>query len=175
VLAGGAVAAGQDAWEVVRGAGYEGAIIPAASLYNKLFRDIVTSLKPDATLVGWTPTASDIAVAERELRTLVERASKDATVIASLPEADQPPVRLGLPLVSGTLATLIRQYAGFKSGAARHVVIHGIPDGARRPWRTEPVVMLGGGCENFWFVFNLDEQRVTRFRCGSGEAPSAIH
>lgn len=157
---------------IVAGDGYEGAIVPASSLWHEWFRigitrDRIADVRPSSQLTAWTPQVADIAATERYFIQFVRRAVREpSAVLASLPEEDRRNVEDGLPWLAANVRTLKRQYWGFSSGAVRHIAVHGEPDDANHRWRFEGRIMMDGGCANFWLDFNVTEQRIERFTCG---------
>lgn len=156
-------------FQIVSGDGYEGAIVPASSPWHSWFRLGITRdrgrERPELT--AWTPQPTDVAATERYFMEFLQRAVREPTrVLASLADEDRRNVEDDLPWLAANLQTLKRQYWGFSSGAVRHIAVHGQPDDLDHRWRFEGLIMMDGGCGNFWLDFNLTERRIERFTCG---------
>jgi hypothetical protein len=167
-----------DAFVVMTGDGYLGAVVPASSPWHSMFKPglIVLGGAPGGgdEFTAWTPAASDIEALERELKAFVAIAARDPSRVADLvPEPARRSTVSQLPWLHAQLGTLKRQYFGVRAGGARRVFVHGfvVPDGSTR-WRSEPIIIMDGGCGNVWFDVQIDERRVARFVCGALAAPA---
>jgi len=146
-----------DDFILVRGTGYEGAVVRADSASYRTS----SGVRPWIELGGapWTPAATDIALAERVLTEFIDAAPSDT------PSKLSP-----LTEMAATLRTLKRQYFGFTSGTSRGVWVHVFPvapgDAAADQWQRQVVVMTGGRCSNSWWLVDLDAMRLLRWACG---------
>jgi hypothetical protein len=155
------------AFVIVRGAQYEGAIVPESSPWRQaLFQD--PGIRNDYSgHEGWTPTAKDVAVAEGALHTFVERflaevkSTSGSYRVVSYRDAM---VRGDIRALADRLPALKRQYAGLAIDTDRTIFVHGFAD--QPGWQTEPIFILDAGCNQFWMDFSVNAQRVTRLRCG---------
>jgi hypothetical protein len=162
----------KDAFIIVRGTTYEGAIIPDASPWHKAFRTLATAAsspiaRETLPADSWTPRGSDVAVVEQELTRFVQQASSKERAGTTPPARDLPNNRVSL--LAATLPTLKRQYAGLGRGGGRSILVHGFPDDAAHRWRTEAVTIMGGACRQFWVSFSVAERRIVRAACASDE------
>jgi hypothetical protein len=166
-----------DAFPIVNGDGYRGAIISASSVWHvfaKTGLQILTGQRVDdgVQVPGWTPSADDIAIVERNLTAFVQRAANDPPQVMSLvPGPARSAAASQLPWLRSNLTTLTRQYYGVTSGDSRRVLIHAFHADSVGRWRTEPIVIMDGGCGNAWFEFNFDRRQFVRFHCGALAAP----
>jgi len=144
-----------DEFMVVRGSGYEGVVVQASSPSHQLYKMGV----PPGTLASspWTPSSEDIAALESALAIFL---AGEGPIIVDSRILERPQVRQ-------TINALKRQYFGIHIGNSRHVIVHGVPERlARDRWRSEVILMTDGGCENSWFDFDVDAQRVLWLLCG---------
>jgi hypothetical protein len=161
----GALATG--AFVIVRGAQYEGAIVPESSPWRQtLFQD--PGIRNDYSgHEAWTPTEKDVAVAEGALHTFVERFLDEVkTTLGSYRVVSyrDATVRGDIRALADRLPALKRQYAGLSTDTDRIIFVHGFPD--QPGWQTEPIIILGAACNQFWMDFSVNAQRITRLRCG---------
>jgi hypothetical protein len=141
------------------GPGYEGVIIPALP---------PSAFAKPGDPEHWTPQPSDVALAERRLTAFLELAAREPSQVAET-ITNQSVTLPGIPTVLASLATYKRQYTGLRYDGVRRVLVYGFPDDPAHLWRSDPVMVMGGGCHYWWFDFNLDEQRVIRFNCQGDE------
>jgi hypothetical protein len=171
-------AATGDAFQIVKGDGYEGAIVPASSPWHLFYRNglqFLTTGRPILTGAGyapWTPTPEDIVLIERDLTEFVQTAAADPRrVIAMAPDEARLATTSQLPWLRANLRTLTRQYYGAIVGTSRIVLVHGFVAQPTTQWRMEAIIIMDGGCGNVWFEVNLSERRVMRIACGALAEP----
>lgn len=114
---------------IVRGAEYEGAIVPASSFWHKIVWDHPAIRHEYMVVEGWTPAGEQVAAAERALQRFIELA-RQRTIATNSP-ATSSPILLRVDLES-----------------------HGFPDVPRERWQTEAILMLGGARTQFWLDFD---------------------
>jgi hypothetical protein len=148
-----------NAFVVVAGNGYEGAIIPATSRWHESYR---MGLSRPA-LPAWTPGMPDIAIAEQHLATFFKLALSDPTKAATLALGNPQHVIEHLPRVLKT-SPLTRHYYGVTLDGTKQLLVHAFTGGGDR-WRTEPMVMFDNGCGDLWLEVN-PSSGVRRFSCG---------
>ena len=150
-----------DAFPIVAGTGYEGAIIPATSTWHQFSaRAAATASHPP-----WTPGIADIDVAEKHLAAFFSLASSAPAKAAALaPAAQRPNVIAHLAEVVKN-SVLRRQYYGVTAkGGARIVLVHAfVTEGEH--WRSSAMVMFDGGCSQMWLEVS-PSAGVQRFECG---------
>jgi hypothetical protein len=161
------VAPPSDAFVLVRGTHYEGAIIPASSSWHRsLWTD--PAIRNELKVANvWTPSEPQVAAAESALQAFVDAALKESASTSATSQFKQVLVRGDIRALAQNLTTLKRQYGGIAVGAERMILVHGFPEDAARRWHTEAIMTLGQACRQFWMDFNVPKQRVTRLRCGS--------
>ena len=152
-----------DAFPIVAGAGYEGAIIPATSLWHESYRMGITT----PALPAWTPGVADIATAERHLAAFFKLAMGEPAKAASLGNSSQNVIS-HLPVVLKTQTLTRHNYGATVKGQQQMLVHAGVGGGDR--WRSEPVVMFDNGCGDLWLEVSL-KAGVVRFSCGGFAAP----
>ena len=164
-----------DVFPVVKGSGYEGVVVPAASPWHQFYKVGLTVLDgkqyktPD--LVAWAPAATDVAVIERHIAALAKMAAGNPERAAALVrEPSRRSTATQLAWLVEHLSTLKRTYYGITVNGERHVLLHAfVPTNDR--WRSEPIVIMDGGCGNVWFEVSLTTG-VKRLLCGSLAGPS---
>jgi hypothetical protein len=169
----------EDLFVVVRGEGYHGAVVPAASPWHDMFKTGLIELDGGpggraGEFQAWTPGPDDIAALERDLKAFVASAAREpARVTDLIPPSSRVATTSQLPWLQTNLAALKRQYYGLRTGGERRVLLHGfqVLDGSTR-WRSEPIFLKDGGCGNVWFEVHVDQRRVVRFVCGGVAAPA---
>lgn len=161
------VAPSSDAFVLVRGTRYEGAIIPASSSWHRsLWTD--PAVRNDLKVADvWTPSESQVAAAESALHAFVDAALKESASPNATSQFKQVLVRGDIRSLAENLMTLKRQYGGIVVGTERMILAHGFPEDAARRWQTEAIMTFGQACRQFWMDFNVPKHRVTRLRCGS--------
>src|SRR4029079_11501673 len=150
--------AGQQtaAFQLVKTAEYEGAIIPAA--------DVPMAIRPRFSEM-WTPMAAHVAQAERQLKPFLERAAKNHSQASDVIQTNQDMTFDGLPKLIKSLPTYKRQYIGVKYGETRHILIHGRPDDPGHIWRSQFRLSYASVSQYWWYEFNLTGQKVIEFTC----------
>jgi hypothetical protein len=146
---------------LVKGTGYEGAIIPA---------DLVPDRYIDrAGTAAWTPTIQHVADFERTLLMFLRAAathpegkppigSMDQDRIAESADSDR---------LLSRLPAMLRQYIGLESCGHQRMVVFAFPrDSDWSAWLDR--VMDGGfdnGCSVWYAGFDLERRTVTSFNC----------
>jgi hypothetical protein len=151
----------QEDFPIVRGTGYEGAIVPASSPWHTFHR---LGLPPGATSSeAWTPSPADIATLESALAALLTAGAPDRS---PSPVADIAPGIMGLPWLRQNVQTLKRQYFGIHLGTTRHILVRAFPErSVGNTWRSEVTIFTDGGCGNVWFDFQVESRRIVRVKC----------
>jgi hypothetical protein len=148
-----------NAFAVVTGNGYEGAIIPATSKWHESYRMGLST----PALPAWTPDISDIAIAEQHLATFFKLALSDPAKAAALASGAEKHVIVHLPQVLKTHA-LRRHYYGVTLAGTKQLLVHAFTGGGDR-WRSEPILMFDNGCGDLWLEVD-PATGVRRFSCG---------
>ena len=155
-----------DAFPIVAGTGYEGAIIPATSTWHQFSARASST----ASLPAWTPGVTDIDAAEKHLAAFFRLASSAPAKAAALaPAAQRPNVIAHLPEVLKH-SMLRRQYYGVSAkDGVRIVLVHAFVTQGEH-WRSSSMVMFDGGCSQMWL--EVSPAGVQRFECGGFANPS---
>jgi hypothetical protein len=159
-----------DAFPIVAGTGYEGAIVPATSTWHQFS---ARASLPGA-LRGWTPGVADIDVAETHLAAFFRLAlSAPAKAAALVPPAQRPNVIAHLPEVLKN-SVLRRQYYGVTAkDGTKIVLVHAFVTQGEH-WRSSAMIMFDGGCSQMWLELSLSAG-VQRFECGGFAHPAPQH
>jgi hypothetical protein len=150
---------------IVRGAGYEGAIVPASSPWHAFHRHGLRS--GTTSSAAWTPSPADIATLESVLAALLgpEVLDRSSGLAVEIPEGV-----MGLSWLRQNVQTLKRQYFGYQRRTARHVLVRvflAVPESpVGKTWRSEVIMSTDGGCGNAWFDFEVSGQRIVWLKCG---------
>jgi hypothetical protein len=135
-----------DAFVLVSGDGYQGAIIPA---------------RTGAYVVGavgaWTPAPDDAAAFEKALR---KYAAVGPPVVGTPPSADSD-----LRSLFRSLPDYRRQYIGTTKAGHRALHVTACRVSACNAWQKEPIGGIDMGCWIWMSDFDVTEQRITKFGC----------
>jgi hypothetical protein len=161
VLVGAACHHQTSPFNLVKGTGYEGAIIPA---------DLVPVRYTDrAGTAAWTPTIQHVADFERALQMFLRSAATHPEVkprIGSI-EQDFIPDATDIGRLLARLPDMLRQYIGLESCGHQRMVVFAFPrDSDWSDWRER--VIDGGfdnGCGVWYAGFDLERHTVTSFNC----------
>jgi hypothetical protein len=107
---------------IVEGPGFVGVIFPAEP-------KPIPGLFYSPTTSYWTPSKSDVLVAEERL-------------VPFLKTSTDP----NIPVILKNLETYKRQYRGLMSDGKKQIAIHFFCDAYQEDWRVEEIVMDGGSC-----------------------------
>ena len=163
----GAVAQGVgEDFVMVRGAQYEGVIIPAGSSWHRFVWDDPAIRGLHAVTGAWTPTAKQVEEAEQGLQVSVAGLVRQAASNENFPDTRQLFVMGDVRQLAASLPRLRRQYIGIISASKQVILIHGVSDVSDR-WKSEARLIHGAGCQQFWADFDTQGQKITTIRCGS--------
>ena len=146
-----------DAFVLVSGEGYQGAIISA---------------RTGAYIVGaagtWTPVPDNVAAFEKALK---KYATVDPPIVGTPPSADSD-----LRSLFRSLPDYRRQYIGTAKAGHRALHVTACRVSACNTWQKDPIGGIDMGCWIWTASFDVTEQRITQFRCqgGGGQVQGTI-